>query len=232
MIKVLMACFLTFAIIGSPNGAMPMAQTRSLGFDPSNINTAPFEVEAELTHVGLGIGRHRMIQILDYTERGEMLVYQSKVTYNGSLVENVVIRESMTSCFETSISTTERFSAEISLALAVQAGIPGVDIGAEASVTSGYEFEQTTTYTISTQITLELEYEIKQEYIEGRQFRLGLAGNVYELAWDTWQWDDYWWGAYEVDGSRQHCTAYVVGDPYITIVYDDGSFISVDDIAV
>ena len=52
-----------------------------------------------------------------------------------------------------------------------------------------------------------------------------MAAYTYKISCEHWQLDDWWWGSYEVDGSRSSFTTYYTVDPFITIGFEDGSII-------
>lgn len=54
-------------------------------------------------------------------------------------------------------------------------------------------------------------------------FALCEASYTYKLYCQTWMWDDYWWGDYEVSGSRESFVVYLTINPFVTICYSDGS---------
>ncbi len=224
MLKFLATCFLSFAVIGTSNATLNTDTYADFRFNPDDINYE--EVEVEMTHVGIGIGRHTTLQIksCDFLKEDSVDVVTS--WYNGEALEDFNFEETITTFNSTVVSTTEQYSTKVTVALTAQVGIPGFSVGTEASVSAGLTIENTTTYTVSKTETFTVRYSAKQEYVEGREFALGTVGDIYMLTWETWQWDDYWWGHYEVDGSRKVGTAYIVADPYITIVYRDGTFVS------
>ena len=39
------------------------------------------------------------------------------------------------------------------------------------------------------------------------------------------KYDNYWWGNYEVDGSRSAYYTYIALKPFITVGFEDGSFV-------
>lgn len=223
MLKFLETCFLSFIILGTPYGTLNPDTYADFQFNSDEINYE--EIEADMTHVGIGIGRHTMVQIKSCNFLKEDSVDVLTSWYNGEALENFTFEETVTTFSSTVVSTTEKFSTEITVALTAQVGIPGFSVGTEASVSVGQTIENTTTYTVSQKETFTIRYSAKPEYVEGREFALGAAGDIYKLTWEMWQWDDYWWGDYEVSGSRKECTAYIVADPYVTIVYRDGSFV-------
>ena len=73
--------------------------------------------------------------------------------------------------------------------------------------------------------TFEVEYDVIPELVKGKKFFLCMAAYTYKISCEQWQIDDWWWGNYEVDGSRSSFTTYYTVDPFITIGFEDGSII-------
>lgn len=45
-----------------------------------------------------------------------------------------------------------------------------------------------------------------------------------KTAFLKWQYDNSWWGNYEVDGSRSAYYTHITLKPFITLGFEDGSF--------
>ncbi len=48
-----------------------------------------------------------------------------------------------------------------------------------------------------------------------------MVADVFKVTYETWKYDDWWWGDLEVDNSRKKQTAYLTYAPMITILYDE-----------
>lgn len=220
------ACLLAFVCLMSGGTGIETQSVRaSFEFDPSAISYDA--VLAESGHVGLGIGRHTMVQILDYEFLGEDSVEALTEFHNGSVTENVHFEETVETYNSAVFSTTEEFSFDVTLSLSMQLGV-GVSAEVGTSVTAGYVINSTSTYTVAERVSYTLEYDIPAEYIDNKEYAIGIVGDIYKIEWQTWQWDDWWWGDFEVEGSRKKCIGYLVANQYVTVVYRDGSYVSID----
>lgn len=223
MLNVLMSVFVTFTIITQP---MAVMQKNVIDFDYDPLTSISYNArEVEWYKVNL-IGRHVFVKIDKCESLGAQPVELLTDMRNGKIMENVKIKEEVEAIQTTSLSTEIKCSSKMMTTLEVQAGIPGASVSAGKSVEAGYSFSKTTTYTTTIRKATTIEYEIKQEYIDDRRFCLGMVADVYKITWQTWQVDDYWWGDYEVSGSRKTYEGYITVRPYLTIVYDDGSFVA------
>ena len=222
MLKFLAMCFLSFTVTGG--GAIPYGDISTFGLDYDIANISYEECEIGWHWEGL-IGRHEMIQITDCKELGKQSIQKFSNWYSGTGLTDFTFTDTFTTVYSTTVSTTEQLSSKLSTGLQMQAGITGATIKSDAKVESVYTISQTTTYTASETTTLTVNYKAKPEYIEGKEFALGLVADVYEITWKSWQWDDWWWGDYVVEGSEATHTAYLTIDPTTTIIYKDGSFV-------
>lgn len=221
MLQVLMACFLSFSVIGGQCADFAIATRAADDYNISYINYDPIEVEK--TTVNLVVGRHRMVQIKSVADRGDQCVDVLTQYYDAGVLEDFHFSEKITTIVTTTVSTTTQLSAKLSTGLQVAAGIPGAKISGNVNVEIGYTITNTVTYSATEQIELQLEYTVKQEVVEDKVFALCMAAHVYEITYETWQWDDYWWGDYVVSGSRKTGTGYITVQPYVTIVFRDGT---------
>lgn len=223
MLNVLMSAFVTFTIITQP---MAVMQKNVIDFDYDPLTSISYDArEAEMYKVNL-IGRHVFVKIDKCESLGEQPVELLTKEQNGKIIKEYVYEETIESINETSLSTTIKCSSSMHTTLELQAKIPGAEFSANKSISKGYEIGQTVTYTTAQRESVKVKFEVKQEFIEGRHFYIGMVGKVYKITWQTWQVDDYWWGDYEVSGSRKTYEGYIVIRPYLTIVYDDGSFVA------
>lgn len=226
MLNVLATCFLSFAVTASSYTTTIEPHSLTSGYSDNtyvpevSINTEAKEVASWRAPI---IGRHEFVQITDYEYSGIQNIQKIGNMHNGNVFEDFEYEETVISVNSETVSTTVRFSSEISTGLQVQAGIEGASISSNNSVTNVYTIEKQVTYTASKTESYSVKYKAKPELINGKRFGLCMAAHVYKLTWQTWQVDDYWWGDYEVDGSRKIYTAYLTINPTVTIYYEDGT---------
>lgn len=221
MLQALMTAFLSFAVIASPYGAvMPMQANSSYNIE----NVSYEEVEVDM-YWRWFIGTHVMVQIEKVEPMGYQCIDKLSRNYSGSGLENFTFREKFTTVTSTTISTTKSFSSKISTGLQVAAKIPNAQITGDAKIEQVYTISNTSTYTATESTEFEVEFSVKQEVVNGKIFALCMAADVYKVTWDTWEWEDTWWGDYELEGTRQTNIAYITVDPFVTIVFSDGSVV-------
>lgn len=218
MFNVLMSCFLSFAMIGASFGDCSVS---TLSLDENGIETEhPVTIsksskEVDWWYEGI-IGRHEMVQILDYEYIGLQNVHTLAGPYNANVLTNFKFTETVSTVNTLSLSTTQQLSSKVTTGIEVRAGVSET-VSASRNVTSVYTIENTLTYTTSTSITFTVQYEPKQELIENSKFALCLGAYVYKLECKTWKYDNYWWGNYTVSGSTKYFTSYITVDPFVTL---------------
>lgn len=157
-----------------------------------------------------------------------MLVYKIfniGTMYNGVALENFQYEQEVVTVLTDTVSTTVKFSSEVSTGLQVQAGIEGASIGSNSSVTNVYTIEKQITYTASKSESFTIRYSAKPELIDGKRFGLCVAAHIYKLTWQRWVMENYWWGDYEEADSRHTYTAYLTVNPTVTIYLEDGTIV-------
>lgn len=223
MLQVLMACFLSFSVIGGQCADIAIA-TRAANY---NIGYVSYDaIEVEKTTVNLVVGRHRMVQIKSVSARGLDCIDVITEYYNGSALENFHFTDEVTTINTTTVATTTQVSSRISTGLQVVAGINGAKVSGDKKVEGNLMVSNTITYSATESNTFTIEFDVKPEIINGKVFALGMVADIYEITYETWQWDDYWWGDYVVSGSRKTGTGYIVANPYVSVVFRDGTFVS------
>jgi len=218
MLNVICSAILSFTIIGGQASEPATCSTIYQEYDISSLNTE--ELDVGYSYVGFH-GRHSMIKIDGYEDRGVQCVELLSKEYNGKALTNFEFTESITSIDSSTVSTKEIYSSEISTGLQVKAGIPGATVTSGLTSKEGYTIENTVTYTTTNSSTFTVKFEFNKELLKDKIFALCTAANVYKITWQTWEYDNYWWGNYEVSGSRATHEAYITANPY-TSVYVKG----------
>lgn len=198
--------------------------TLSIDSDYSINDISYEEKEVEWHREGL-IGRHRVVGIDTCTYKGIQAIQTVSEYYDSDTLTDFTFTDTFETVRTSSISVTQKYSSEIMNGLKIQAGFDGVEISDEVKVTHLYTLERTYTYTISEAKTYTVSYKVNQSKVEGKVFALCYAADVYEIQWHTRQIDDYWWGDYEVSGSRQDYKAFITVKPYLTVEDREGNLL-------
>ncbi len=240
MLEVLMTAFLSFTIVnGNGNlGNDPYSlSTTGLGqidtvlggggtggssYSPTTIPTGEFEISS--WREGF-IGRHQMSSIDSYEYVGLTSIRILSDWYNGNVFQSFSFTKEVETITSSSISTSISLGFEWSTAISQKVNIEGLEVGEESGPTVKLTIGKTTTYTYTQSEKISVNAEIKQEYAEGKIFAVCSAAYVYKLKCQKWQYDDYWWGDYEVSNSRSEYETYIAMNPVITIVYDNGEIV-------
>ena len=182
------------------------------------------EVDAYTERVGL-IGRHTMISFDSYTYIGYDVVQTLTNYYSAAALSSFHMTSQYETIVETSVSTSASYSYKLLNSVHIMAGLTKIaSAEQETEVSQVYEINSTNTYTTSTKESGSLDYYVDDDVVDGKIFALGVAAEIYKIECQTWKYDDYWWGDYEVSGSRESFTAYLTFNPFVTIVYRDGTF--------
>lgn len=220
MVSILSNLFLTFSCLLS-GASSPVAQIEA--YNPSvNIQIGTFEVE--WWREGL-IGRHQMLNIKSYEYLDSICIKKLTETYNGNALNNFHFKSTFSCMSETTISTTIKVTKSIAKSIGAKVGIDNLEISADATMKKSYSIENTISYSYAEEKSFEVEYDVIPELVKGKKFFLCMAAYTYKISCEQWQIDDWWWGSYEVDGSRSSFTTYYTVDPFITIGFEDGSII-------
>lgn len=202
--------------LGGGGGGNYGADADDDDYDFSKVNYDA--VDMGVYYAGLHIGHHKMIQITDIDTDGEYECVQYLTPfYSGAALTDFNFEQEFTTVYETSVSTVEKLSSEISTNIQVCCGVPGASASTSASINSVYTIGETKTYTASQTSSLKVNFSVKPELVADKDFALCVAAKVYEVTFDTWVVEDWWWGDYETAGSRQTHTAYLTFAPTITI---------------
>lgn len=220
MIKVVLSCFLSFSI---PGVTVLDASIMSLAYDNYDpINNISFEAkDAGYEQVGF-IGQHTMVQVKDIEALGYEVV---------DILSMPVITTGVTNfhySYSTKLITTNTVSLTSTVSELVETGLNsilsgcGVSISVGSSVKQSYIIEETETYTTSTEREVLVKFDVREEFqTPGHSLGLCVVADVFKVTYETWKYDDWWWGDLEVDNSRKKQTAYLTYAPMITILYDE-----------
>lgn len=240
-----MTAFLSFTIVNGSNaiGDDPYAaSTASLGqtdtilggdgtgtgssddsyYSSLTIPTGEFEVSSWREGV---IERHQMSSIDSYEYLGLTSIYLLTDWYNGNVFEDFSFTRETETIREHSISTSISLGFEWSAAISLKVGIDGLEAGVETGPTVKLSIGSTTTYTYTQTEKVTVNVKVKQEYIDGKTFAVCSAAYVYKVKCQRWQYDNYWWGNYEVSNSRSDYYTYIAMKPTITLVYRNGEVV-------
>ncbi len=236
MLTVLMTAFLSFSIINGTDALSDDPYAASVASDITsgqistygsndagtttsvNIPTGDFEIN--WWYEGL-VGRHQMSTINSNKHLGIVCIKELTSYYSGNVAEDFTYSESITTVETNSISTSVKFGFEWAKAISTKINIAGVEAGEESGPTFEFDIENTTTYTYSKSTTQTVSFKVKQSLIEGKKFAVCVAADVYQIECSKWQYDNYWWGNYEVSGSRSTYYTYLALNPFVTIAYQD-----------
>ena len=214
--------FSSFVII-SPLGAASQYisySNRNIGMN--SIEYGEYEVE---WYYNWFVGRHVMASIDSAEDLGYMCIDVLSQTYNGYVLENFEFTDTVTTVLTTTVSTTVSLSSSITTSLAGKVGINGISVSNNMQIGIAYNIQSTITYSYSLSTTLQIFYTPAEEYVRNKHFFLCTGARVYKIYCQTWMYDNYWWGDYEVSGSRESFVTYLTVDPLITIGYTDGTII-------
>lgn len=221
MLSVLFSALLSFSLVGSSfNTVNTVAHSN---YQPKlNVSTGSFEVE--WWREGF-IGRHQMASYNSIEYLGPIEVKKLSKTYNAAVLKNFHFTESVKTVEENTISLTISATSKFVSTLGVKAGLDDIEISGNYSVEQIYSIEGTKTYTIANELTYTVEYDVDPDDVSGQKFYLAEAAYVYKIKSEKWQYDDYWWGDYEVSGSRSSFVTYVTLDPYVTVALEGGTLL-------
>ena len=218
MVSVVLTAFLSFNLINST-----INEVTSTNYKPEiNVQLGSFEVN--WWREGF-IGRHQMVSYDSVDYLGPISVKKLSNTYSTSALNNFHFEETIQTINENSISLTISESSKFTSTLGVKAGLNGLQISDDYSIEKYFSIERVSTYTITNEISYKVEYDVNQELVSGKKFYLAEAAYVYKINCQKWQYDNYWWGNYEVNNSRSSFVSYVSLNPFITIALEDGTLL-------
>lgn len=233
MLNVLAVAFLSFSLLNQTNPKMTGENPKdndilSLGTGGSskvpetNISFEEFEITSWREFL---IGRHQMGKINLSTYMGFLPIDQLSDWYDSNALTDFTFTDSFTTITEETLSLTIKESSTFSSTFGIKAGLKGFEASSQFNVTNSYTLEGTVTYSFATHVTRTVQYSVQEDKLEGKTFSLCLAAHVFKLECETWQFDDYWWGDVEVDGSRKTFVSYLTLIPTITIMFADGGLL-------
>lgn len=230
MLSVLMVAFLSFCSVSgdanqiksdtnSGNNGVSLAQETS--YQPNaNIQYGTYDVGWWYDGV---VGRHQMVSIDSSEYLGVVQIQKLSKTYNPTILKNFSFEDTVSTVTETTISTTISTSSTITSTLGVKMGMSGVAVSGEYAISQTYEIENTYTYSYSTAESLTVKYEVDKDKVGANHFYLAYAAYVYKVKCQQWQYDNWWWGNYEVDNSRSTFYTYITFEPFVTIALTNGT---------
>lgn len=218
MLSVLFTALLSFSLVGSSFNAITQSD-----YQPElNVSIGSFEVE--WWREGF-IGRHQMASYISIEYLGPIEVKKLSKTYDAAGLANFHFTESVKTFEENTISLTISATSKFISTLGVKAGLDNIQISGDYSLEQIYSIEGTKTYTIANELVYTVEYDVNPDAVSNRKFCLAEAAYVYKIKSEKWQYDNYWWGNYEVENSRSSFVTYVTLDPYVTIAFEDGTLL-------
>ena len=218
MVSVILTAFLSFNLINST-----VNEVTSTNYKPEiNVQLGSFEVNWWCEGI---IGRHQMVSYDSVDYLGPISIKKLSNTYSTSALKNFHFEETIQTTNENSISLTISESSKFTSTLGVKAGLNDIQISDDYSINKYFYIEGVSTYTITNEIAYEVEYDVDQKLVLGKKFYLAEAAYVYKINCQKWQYDNYWWGNYEVDNSRSSFVSYVSLSPFITIALEDGTLL-------
>lgn len=229
MLSVLMSAFLCFSTTVGNINAISEAKS-NLGI---NVVTSDVVPSANITYGSYEsdwfyhnfVGRHNWVSIDSSYYMGRIVVQQLSPIYNPNALEDFHFTESISTTETSTISTTTKLSSSITSSIGVKAGLDNVVLSGNYKINNSYVIENTQTYSYSEQTTRTVTYNVIKDKVKNHDFYLGSVAYVYKIKCQTWQIDDFWWGSYEVSGSRTTFYTYLTLNPTITIAFADGGYI-------
>lgn len=223
MLRFLASLFLSFTVVSS-SGATVLLADPAFSVNDDYLNNVPkLNVNYNAIETGLehnyGIGRHKMLKINSVDYMGVTFLDQLTYWLNPNDCKDVIIERNITTITETTISFTETVSSEVAYSVGINLGWDIVSMDFTKTMSKSYEIEKQETYSYTVIQEFKLGFVINYDTVANRTFALGLVGHTYKITYETWSWDDFWWGDYEVSGSRRIETAYLSIDPCITLIY-------------
>lgn len=222
MISILLSSFLSFSVLTGPSLRTNSADALHASQPTVNVQTGEYEVGWWM--VGLH-GRHQKVKIGEPQYLGILEIAQLSDNFDGNLLTDLHFEQTISTIEENSVSTTISASSSVISTIAVKAGLSQFSVSGDYAVQQSFKIEQTATYTISSETEYSVSYNIESEKVKGKIFHLASAAFTYKIECEMWEWDDYWWGAYEVYGSRKSFVTYLTLYPYLTLAEFDGTLI-------
>lgn len=166
-----------------------------------------------------------MVSIDSSEYLGLLEIQKLSRTYSPTGAEKLKFTETITTVAGTTISTTISETSEFTTTLGVKMGMSDISISSDYTITKSYEIQNTITYSYSTATSLSVEFEVDKNAVGDNHFYLAYAAYVYKVKCQKWQYDNWWWGDYEVSGSRSTFYTYITYDPFVTIALANGTIL-------
>lgn len=225
MLNVLLSCFMSFAVLGSSAGVNFIDSRAATPQAYSNQPSISYEaVQVADWRNGL-IGNYRMVQITTSQYMGVCPTQYYSDFLNSATIDELRFTKTVTSIKSSTVSTVAKEESCIITGLQVRSSIPGAQINCNLEVVQGYTIGMTSTYTTTPKDTVTISFNIKPEYLDGRNLAIGQVADVYEITYDTWVMENWWWGQYETSGTRRTGKAYITYNPFVTLIYQDGEIV-------
>ncbi len=186
----------------------------------------PYDM-GEMRKDGL-IGRHAFFEVHSIEDNGYQVCNTFTNFYAPGAFEDVTLTFTYSETTTVSLSTTEKFNVYATNGFNVTAQIPNfAKITSEDEIGKSYTFSNTNTYTASeikeTKITHTLSDEATND--QEKKYAVGTVGYVYELECKYYETHWLWRNNTEIlQDTVRDFTMYIVKDPYMDVVYQDGTF--------
>jgi ACT domain-containing protein len=225
MIAALLMCFVSIAAY-SGGSSIQISQANTGSTQPTaNITTGQYESNWWFPSFSV-IGRHQMVSVDSYSYLGLLNIKTLSAYYNANALTNFSFSETISTIEETTVSTSVQTTSTITSSLAAKMGIDGVSVSDGYTVSQAYTIQQTTTYSYSVATSSTINYDVRESVVAGKRFALCEAAYVYRATCQKWQYDNYWFNNnVEVSNSRSTFYTYRTIEPFITLVFSDGSIV-------
>lgn len=221
------SAFISFYIIGGGGGGQNSPSAPS--YNPSDFINFNVPIECGINRKEGLVSVHdyfmyKSVETLGWIDVHNDIspMYSVEAFNNISITQTVKVTASTSLNFTRSFSHTEQYnmSAELNIFDIVE-----LDFGTSSQAV--YSIENQTTFSNSIINQTQISYSVNEEILQGKgKFKIGTIAYVYKInglhyeAWDRRR------NHYEVDeNSYVNFSNYVVCDPFITIIFDDGTYI-------
>lgn len=231
MLSILMAAFLSFSSVSGSlitknqeleNNSYPISTISNEDVPQPKVQLGKYDVGWCRNNL---IGRHQMISLDSVKYLGEEVIDRLSETYNSNALTNFHFTKSFSTVETSTISTSVQLSSQATTTIGVKAGMDDVSVSEGETISEAYKIENVTTFSYSQKKEQTVSYDVSPETVKGKHFYLAAVAYVYKIKCQKWQYDDYWWGDYEVTDSRSTFSTYITLNPFITIAFDDGTFV-------
>ncbi len=186
----------------------------------------PYDM-GEMQKDGL-VGRHAFFKINSMIDRGYEVCNRFTEYYAPGAFEDMTLSFETITTTEVSLSTSQKFNIFATNGFNITAGIPNyVSISKEYEIGIAYTFSSNATYTASKIENVSMTYTLSDEATnkQSKRYGVGTVGYVYQLNCQYYETHWWWWEHEEIlQDTVTNFTMYIVKDPYINVVYQDGTF--------